>query len=668
MGRFLEMLHLQDVSKSFGEKALFRGVSLRIGPQDRVGLVGRNGSGKTTLFRILSGEINPDDGDVNRARDARIGYLRQEIMSQRDGRLLTEVLGGMPGWHEARERLAALRRQVSDATEADAPRLLDALVTQEALYENLGGDGLAGEARAILAGLGFQESRFDEPLGKLSGGWQMRAELARLLVGRPALLLLDEPTNHLDMESMLWFERYLARFTGALVMVAHDREFLNRTVGRIIEVDQGRVKEFSGDYDTYRKKKADEERLAEKHYRDQQIQIRQIEDFIARNRVRKDRAKQVQSRMKGLERIERLEAPRSAEGSIRVRFPQPVRSGADVLSVSDLTKDYGDGPVFEGMSFKLFRGDKVALVGVNGAGKSTLLKIVTGRLQPTSGAAELGYNVDVAYYAQHQIEELDPTRTVFEEAMRTDSTGTVSEMRNLLGAFRFSGKDVDKMVSYLSGGEKSRLALARLLIRPANLLLMDEPTNHLDIESREVLEEALRQYQGTLLFTSHDRRFIDAVATRTLELEYGVLADFPGNYSYYRWKREQDEAASSPVRPSATAPKPSSSPAPRELEKERRRREAEFRQALHRELGPAKKRLDELEQSIEESETALAALETVLADPGSYEDAIASLELTARHGDLIAALNRDMEEWETLSEEYEMKKVRLEENFGVSSE
>ncbi len=664
------MLHLQDVSKSFGEKPLFRGVSFRIGPQDRVGLVGRNGSGKTTLFRILSGEVSPDEGDVNRAKDARIGYLRQEIVSQRDGHLLTEVLAGMPGWHEARERLAELRRQVSEATEADAPRILDALVTQETLYENLGGDGLAGEARAILAGLGFVEAAFSEPLCKFSGGWQMRAELARLLVGRPALLLLDEPTNHLDMESLLWFERYLTRFTGALVMVAHDREFLNRTIRRIIEVDLGRVKEFSGDYDTYREKKADEERLAEKHYRDQQIQIRQLEDFIVRNRVRKDRARQVQSRMKSLERIERLEAPRSAEGSIRIQFPQPVRSGADVLSISDLTKDYGDGPVFQNMSFKLFRGEKVALVGVNGAGKSTLLKIITGRLQPTGGAAELGYNVDVAYYAQHQLEVLDPTRTAFEEAMRTDSTGTVSEMRNLLGAFRFSGKDADKMVSYLSGGEKSRLALAKLLIRPANLLLMDEPTNHLDIESREVLEEALRQYQGTLLFTSHDRRFIDAVATRTLELEYGVLADFPGNYSYYQWKREQDETALAPLRSSAISPKSSSSePTPRELEKERRRREAEFRQALHRELGPSRKRLNELEQSIEESETALVALEAVLADPASYEDANAALELTSKHGDLIAALNRDMEEWETLSEDFETKKVRLEEDFfGISSE
>jgi len=666
------MLHLQDISKSFGEKPLFSGVHLRIGPEDRVGLVGRNGSGKTTLFRILAEEISPDDGEVNRARDARIGYLRQEIQSQRDGRLLPEVLGGMPGWHEARQRLADLRRRVSETTEAEAPALLDSLVRQESRFDQLGGDALPAEARAILAGLGFREDQLDIPLGTLSGGWQMRAELARLLVGRPALLLLDEPTNHLDMESLIWFERYLARFTGALVLVAHDREFLNRTVNRIVEVDLGRVKEYTGDYDAYRRKKADEARLAEKHFRDQQVQIRQIEDFIARNRVRKDRAKQVQSRMKMLDRMERLEAPQASAGGIRVRFPQPARSGAEALVIDGLAKDYGDGPVFEGMGFKLFRGEKAALVGVNGAGKSTILKIIAGRSDPTAGRAEPGYNVDVAYFAQHQLDELDPQRTVFEEAMRTGSTGTVSEVRSILGAFRFSGNDADKMVSYLSGGEKSRLALAKLLIRPANLLLMDEPTNHLDIESREVLEEALRQYRGTLLFTSHDRRFIDAVASRTLELEFGVLADYPGNYSYYLWKREECEAASPPHRPAATSPtegggvqrEAASQPSKRELEKERKRREAELRQALHRELGPSKTRLDELEQSIEEAEAALAELEKVLADPTSYEDGCASRELSRKHGDLIASLNRDMEEWESLSEEYEMKKTRLEADFG----
>ncbi len=670
------MLHLQDISKSFGEKPLFSGVNLRIGPEDRVGLVGRNGSGKTTLFRILCGEVSADDGEVNRAKDARIGYLRQEIKPQRDGRLLHEVLNGMVGWHQAREDLADLRCRVTEASEDEAPALLDAQVREETRYEQLGGDGLEAEARAILAGLGFKAEQFDVPLGKLSGGWQMRAELARLLVGHPTLLLLDEPTNHLDMESLIWFERYLSRYTGALVLVAHDREFLNRTVGRIVEVDLGRVKEYTGDYDAYRLKKADEERLAEKHYRDQQVQLRQLEDFIARNRVRKDRAKQVQSRMKMLERIERLEAPRSSGGGIRVRFPQPSRSGAEALKVAGLVKDYGDGPVFEPMDFKLFRGEKVAIVGVNGAGKSTLLKIIAGRIDATAGAAEPGYNVEVAYFAQHQLEELDPKRTVFEEAQRTDVTGTVSEVRSLLGAFRFSGTDADKMVSYLSGGEKSRLALAKLLIRPANLLLMDEPTNHLDIESREVLEEALRQYQGTLLFTSHDRRFIDAVASRTLELEYGVLADFPGNYTYYQWKREQEisaenrppSAASGGTSPNKGGGTQSEAQSKRDLDKDRKRREAELRQALHRELGPSKKRLEVLETSIEETEQALAELEQVLADPTSYQEAEASRNLSRKHSELIATLNHDMEEWETLSEEYETKKARLEADFGVESE
>jgi ATP-binding cassette subfamily F protein 3 len=666
------MIHLCDVGKSFGERPLFEGVNLRIARDDRVGLVGKNGSGKTTLFRVIAGELSADTGEVGRAKGAKIGYLRQEISQDRQGPVLFNVLDGVEGFHSTRHLIEELTHDplLKDA-ELGRP-VLARLTDLQTRYEMMGGDALVPRAKEILSGLGFDARLQNDDWAKLSGGWKMRAELARMLLSSPEALLLDEPTNHLDMESMMWFENYLQSFTGALVLVAHDREFLNRTVKRIIEVDQGKVRQYPGDYDNYKRLKAEDERLAVKRFQDQQAQIRELEDFISRNRVRKDRARQAQSRMKKLDAIERVEAPRE-EGHITFEFPEAPRPGKLVVKIRGLAKSYGTKEVFRNLSLDIYQNEKCALVGVNGAGKSTLMKILSQRLEASGGELELGYNVVPAYFAQHHLEELNSANTVWNEMLGVSVGLQVSKIRNLLGAFKFTGTDIDKKVGYLSGGEKSRLALAKLLVRPSNLLMMDEPTNHLDIESREILEEALRQYQGAILFTSHDRRFIDAVAGRVLEMENGVLESYPGNFSYYAWKKKQGEKAQvtpaatpTPKEPEAQAGRPEQgqTEASRKADRDRKRQEAEYRQALHRDTADLKKKLTVVEQSISTAEVELEQLETAMDSPEQH-DAEGILLLSHRHGELNCLLEDLMQQWETLEKEIQTRKAVLDKRYGM---
>jgi ATP-binding cassette subfamily F protein 3 len=449
----------------------------------------------------------------------------------------------------------------------------------------------------------------------------MRVRLARLLLSDPELLLLDEPTNHLDLPSMVWFEQYLRTFSGTYVIVAHDREFLNRTVDRVIEVDRGQLGLYAGNYDFYRKRKVEELDHQLKNFRTQQARIKEIEDFIARNRVRKDRAKQVQSRLKMLEKIDRIEAPALGR-EIHFTFPQPERTGAQVLALRGVAKRYGEKTVFEGVDITIPRGEKIAVFGVNGMGKSTVLKIAAGQLAVEAGEVELGHNVTVGYFAQHQLEALDPSRTVIEEMFTVTRDESLSQVRSILGAFLFSGDDVEKKVAVLSGGEKSRLALAKMLVRPASFLIMDEPTNHLDIASREVLEAALQRYNGTLLCSSHDRRFIDAVATRVYELEGGVFTEYLGNYSYYAWKRAQERAALGPISdPPRGDDGDGGDRTVRDDRKERKRREAELRTVLYREVRPLQEKAEVVEREVSDCEGSIARLEGELADPSIYATA-----------------------------------------------
>lgn len=655
------MIELQDVSKSFGGRTLFKKVNLRIGPQDRVALVGPNGAGKTTLFKIMLGEISPDEGKVERMKGLRIGYLPQEVYlgagrSQAENRpmgagrtLLEDCVYRARGAGPLVEERARIISQIEQGDYDES--LLEALSKVEDRLQAIRYDSLQAEAEAALLGLGFSREDLMRPVSTLSGGLAMRAELARLLLDEPDILMLDEPLNHLDLEGILWFEEYLQNFKGALVLVAHDREFINRTCNRVVEVSERGAIDYGGNpnvpvYDRYVQEREKAIELAWKRYYEQQARIREIEEFIQRNRVRKDRAQVVQSRIRMLEKMERLEPPAPIH-KVHFSFPKPPRAPDLVLSLEGVGHRYGERFVFRGLELRVHRGERIALVGLNGAGKSTLLKIAAGVLSPTEGLRRLGEGVEVGFFAQDQYEILRPEWTVLQHMMEVADPDV--NVRSILGAFLFSDDDMEKRVSVLSGGEKARLMLARLLVRPRGLLVMDEPTNHLDIASREVLEKALLEYQGTLLFTSHDRRFMDTIATAVLELRDGRLTRFEGNYSYYRQKVEEGLQTHSEQRPRPLKEGPSK----RDLEKARKREEAERRNRLYRMLKPLRERVARYEAEISALETELREVERELVNPDLYKDFEKARKLGEKARELRKRLDALYEEWARACEDLE---------------
>jgi ATP-binding cassette subfamily F protein 3 len=642
------VIHVYGIAKNFGKRLLFRNLDLTIQPDDRIGLVGANGTGKTTLFRLLAGEEEPDEGRIDRRRGVRVGFLHQEIRVQRGGTVLAEVIHSVADVTRLERERHELEQALHDATPEEAELLARRLSEVQELFHHLGGYELESRAREILAGLGFTEADLTRPLAEFSGGWHMRLELAKLLLQDLDLLLLDEPTNHLDLESIQWFEQFLASFRGAYVLVSHDREFLNRAIRRIVEVTPGGLRDYPGNYEKYREMREHDDEIQARRCEEQQARIREIEDFIARNRVRKDRAPQVQSRIKELERMERLEAPVSSK-HIRLQFPPAVRSGGTVLELRDATMRYGALSVFEDVAFSLLRDERVCLVGRNGAGKSTLLRVLAGVQRLTGGECVVGHNVSIQYFAQHQLEALNLQNSVQREVEQAATYETNPIVRSLLGAFLFSGDDADKKIEVLSGGEKSRVALAKMLVRHANLLIMDEPTNHLDITSREVLERALLDFGGTLLFTSHDRQFIDHVATKVVEVRGGQLHHYLGNWSYYAWKKarleeDQPRPGQDDVQRSATA---------RDRDRDRKRREAEARNQLSRVLKPLKTEFEDLENRIQYLEIQVADLDTELSDPGTHRQGERVRQLSAERGDLMRELTAAMTRWEGLGTEIE---------------
>jgi len=644
------VIELINVSKSFGAQKLFKGVNLRIGPRDRTALVGPNGAGKTTLFRIILGRMSPDSGRLEFRKGLRIGYLPQEIYPSLAQDLsiqeycVREARGVGPLLDERADLLDRLERGETD--EKTVNRLADV----EDFLAARGADGLPGEAAAVLVGLGFGDEDLGRPLSGMSGGLLMRVELARLLLDQPDLLILDEPINHLDLEGIIWFEGYLKAFKGAVLIVAHDREFLNRTADRIVEVSKGGAVDLGGDprlpvYDRYIEERAKAMKLARRHYEEQQARIKEINEFIVKNRVRKDRAQVVQSRMRALEKMELLEPPET-DHQVRFKFKQPPRAPALVLSLESASYRYGDVKVFENLDMRLHRGEKVALVGINGAGKSTLLRLAAGLTRPVEGMRRLADNVDCGYYAQDQFELLRPDRTVHQHMVELADTSTAPLIRGVLGAFLFKEDDIDKKVRTLSGGERARLLLSRLLLHPHGLLVMDEPTNHLDIASRQVLEDALNDYEGTVLFTTHDRRFMDRVSTAIFELDHGVLTRYEGNYSYYAAKKaQQAETVLAPVKsPRQTATR-------RDQDRARRRDEAERRNRLYRLLKPLRKKVSGFEAEIERVETELKQVEERLVSPDLYQDIDSAREEGEKARELRAALDELYEKWTAAAEE-----------------
>ena len=637
------MLTISELGKSYGPKTLFEGVCLQVSRQERIGLVGPNGAGKSTLFSLILQNESPDAGSITLEKNATVGHLPQETAPAGAETVLELAIAITP-------EIAALQKKIkaAESEHAAARAEIDCHDNIHARYDALGGYQLEPRAKQILAGLSFREKDFHRPLREMSGGWVMRAHLARLLVQAPDLLMLDEPANHLDLESLQWFQEYLRHYPGAILFISHDRDFLNQLAGQIWELRQRKVFRYRGNYDDYLAQREAAEVQQWAAYKNQQREIARLMEFVERFRAKATKAAQAQSKLKQVERMEKIEAPGGGDKTIKFRFPQPQRSGLKVITLKGIHQAYGQNVIYRGMDFQAERGQRTVLVGPNGAGKSTLLKILAGVLQPQQGVRELGHNTRAVYYSQYRVDMLQPGRTVLEEALDSPERMTEESIRTLLGAFLFCGDDVFKKTGVLSGGEKSRLALVKLLLQPPNLLLMDEPTTHLDIASVDALLAALRQFTGTLIFISHDVYFIRQISNHVVRVDAGRLTHFPGGYQYYLDKTAAAaaQAAAAPGREAAAE-----RPSVKGGRKEQKRIEAEQRQARSGERRAQQERLAALESEILKLEARQKELAAALEDPGVYRQAGQAMSLNREWSENAARLEQLSRQWEQAAEQ-----------------
>lgn len=669
------MIQLNGISVAFGGRFVLDDVTWTIKPGRRIGLVGPNGAGKTTLLRIIAGEQVPDAGTVSRSGSTTVGYLQQDVHEATSERtVLEEALRAFEKILALQAEEAAVTEAVAAADDHESESYLKLLHSLERIHTELAtleAHRIKDRAETVLAGLGFEVDELHRPLLTFSGGWRMRVALARLLLQEPDFLLLDEPTNHLDIDSIDWLENYLKTYRGTVTIVSHDRYFLDRMVTSIAELSAGKLTEYAGNYTFYLEDRVTRRMLQQASYENQQKEIADTERFIERFRYKASKARQVQSRIKQLEKLERIAPPPTDEASISFRFPEPLRSGRTVMELSRFSKTYsgpeGNVRVFEDTGpLTIERGDKIALIGKNGSGKSTLARILCGT-EPFDGTRTLGYNVELTYFAQHQADTLRPDHTIL-EALREQARGqSETEIRSLLGAFLFTGDDVFKKISVLSGGEKSRVALARTLLRPANFLILDEPTNHLDIQSIRVLIEALSQYTGSFVIVSHDRHFLDQVVNKIWRADHGSVREFIGNYSEYSWQIQHGTI--SRLEPEARVPTITDTidgvdervGGPKN--KEQKRREAEERNRLYREsqavsdLGLSllttrqlRKKYEQLEAEILEKESEQAKIEDTLGNPDLYSDPDRAQATTAAYEAVKAELKELYNQWEKLAD------------------
>jgi ATP-binding cassette subfamily F protein 3 len=647
----MSLLGASGLSLAHGEKVLLDGATFTVGAHDRIGLVGANGTGKSSLLRIVAGQAAPDDGTLTWRRGARAGYLPQDVQELPDLPLVEVVLAAVPGRAALERQLRGAEAALAEArTEDEQLECAQALADLHAELDHFEERFGRHRAERILAGLGFRTEDLARPARTFSGGWKMRAALAGLLLSDPDLLLLDEPTNHLDVPTLAWFDAFLRGSRKALLLVSHDREFVNRQVSRILALEPEGLRAYAGNYDDYRRQRAEEEEGLLARARRVEARRAELEGFIERFGAKATKARQAQSRRKMLERLEEV-VVRAERPKVRFRFSDAPRSGREVLRLAGVARAFGEKRVYRDATATVLRGERVAIVGPNGAGKSTLLKLVAGELRPDAGTIALGHQVVPAYYAQHHFERgeydedgvrpfgaLDPRRTVLDTLREMAPAEPESAVRAIAGAFLFSGDEVEKPIGVLSGGERARVALARILLVPANLLLLDEPTNHLDIASSEALIDALEGFDGTMLFVSHNRSFVDRLATKVWEVKDGGILEFPGNLEDWLYHQQQLALAGAETADASTARAPAAPAAPLS-EKERRRLEAEERNARRAREKPLRDEIARLERDIAARERAKADAEAALADPAMYED----FARARPHVDALAAAKADLE-------------------------